>query len=392
MYIEDLIKLLALQTKMNPYDSKLVYSFYDQVSQGSAFTEKQASLAVKILSRQIEKINQIVGKDISSFLANPVFKLGKRVVNNNKRISIVPHAEYTRAIKVEFPFNEEIVNKIRQGRSKLHFAQWDKDNHAWLMPLDERSINLLLEISSGTDFLIDDELNEMFREVREIKENFENHVPMLSFDENKLTFRNVPSSVTQPTTSNILEALFLARKVGINTWDDAVNLALEKPGTNPVIKKFLDSSPDEFFEFLLEENSIFDLKDIVQYLTPCAFVIPGGSELEKMESSLELLHAIGVTPSEISVLFRLPKETGNEFNSMIREKGLNNPVSKSTKAVFISSKVPKTIVDPEIKFNSVVNFNFYSVHYTIREFLKNHHNVINILDKKQQRNINFGIM
>lgn len=392
MHIEDLITLLALQVKMNPYDSKLAYSFYDQIFRGNALTEKQASLAVKIISRQSEKINQILGKDVTQFLVNPVFRLGKRIMNNNKRVSIVPHSEYTRALKVEFPFIEEIVNKIRQNRSKLHFAQWDKDNHSWIMSFDERSINLLLEFIEEHNFFIEEELLEIINDIRLVKENFEKHVPMVSFKEDRLHFLNVPETVPQPSTSNVLESLFLARKAGINTWDDQINSTLDKNLVSPVVRRFLDSPPESFFELLLEENSIFEIKDIVQYLAPCAFVIPGGSELEKMSKSLELLSSIGINSSEISVLFRLPKETGNEFNSMVKEKGLNNPISSNTKAVFISSKVPKTIVGPEIKFNSVVNFNFYSVHYTIREFLKNHHNVINVIEKKQQRNINFAIM
>ena len=56
MHIEDLIILLSLRAKMNPYDDKLVMSFHDQISRGSGFTEKQATLALKILTRQSAKL------------------------------------------------------------------------------------------------------------------------------------------------------------------------------------------------------------------------------------------------------------------------------------------------------------------------------------------------
>ena len=66
MYIEDLIITLAISrnVSMNPYDSKLIYSFHDQISRGSGFTEKQELLSVKILKRQVTKLNSIFSKSV----------------------------------------------------------------------------------------------------------------------------------------------------------------------------------------------------------------------------------------------------------------------------------------------------------------------------------------
>ena len=392
MHIEDLIILLSVRATINPYDEKLVMSFHDQISRGNGFTDKQAALAIKILSRQISKINQLLGQDATPFINNPTFRLSKRVINSNKRVTVVDYPQYTRAVKLEFPFNEDLVTKIRQGRASLNYAQWDKDEKSWFFSLDERSIEFLTENVISPDFFIDEEFKNYLDQVKEIKENFEKYVPTVKFKENSIIFENVSEKVPQPTTTNALESLFLARKAGIHTWDDSIDDVLQKNGLDPVVKKFLDTSPNENFEVLLEDTSFFSIKDIVQFLAPNIFVIPGGTELEKVEKSVELLKSIGVDNSEISILFRLPKETGEKFNNYVKTNQLNNPVTEKTKAVFISSKVPKTIIDPAIKFNSVVNFNFYSVHYTIREFLKNHHNVIHILDKKPQRNINFAFM
>ena len=58
MYIEDLVIALATgkNVGMNPYDSKIIYSFYNQLIQSSGFTEKQELLSVKILKRQAKKL------------------------------------------------------------------------------------------------------------------------------------------------------------------------------------------------------------------------------------------------------------------------------------------------------------------------------------------------
>lgn len=392
MNIEDLIILLATRCQMNPFDSKIVWSFYDQISRGSGFTEKQCGLALKILNRHLPKINDVLGKNAEPFLTNPIFRLGKRTVSSHKRISIVPHETFIKAIKVEFPFNEQLVEKIRKERPNLPHAGWDKDEKAWIFALHEKAIQLLGNFITNDDFQADDEFNGYLAQVREIEENLEKYVPMVSYREKIPKFINITSKIPQPNTDSLVESLFIARKLGIHTWDESVSSCFDEQKINSAVRSFLDTSPHAPFQLNLEENSIDDIKEIVRNLSPAIFIIPGGSETEKTQLSIDFLKSIGVDNSEISVLFRLPKETGETFNKFVKDLSLNNPVTKDTKAVIISSKVPKTIIDPSIKFNCVVNFNFYSVHYTIREFIKHHENVIHIMEKKPQRNINFAFM
>lgn len=392
MHIEDLIILIASRLQMNPFDSKLIYSFQDQIFRGNGFTEKQANLAIKILRRQKVKLDQIAGKDIGQYLDNPTFRLSRRTVNSNKRLSVQNNSIYGKVIKSEFPFNEELVQQIRENRSKFFFAQWDKEDKAWIFSLDEKSLKFWVNASAKYEFSVDEELENYFAQIKEIENSIENHVPMVSVVENSIVFKNVSDRVPQPNTDDPLSALFSARKVGIQTWDDTINDLIRKNGCEKAVLSFLDTNPSQAYEFYLEDHSFFEIQDIVKYLTPCIFVIPGGSELERVQLSLELLKNVGLDNSEISVLFRLPKETGEKFNNFVKENALNNPITDNTKAIFISSKIPKTIIEPKVKFNSVVNFNFYSVHYTIREFLKNHHNVIHVMDKKPQRNLNFAFM
>jgi hypothetical protein len=392
MHIEDLIILAATRLQMNPFDSKLIYSFQDQIFRGNGLTEKQANIAIKILKRQKSKIDPIIGQDIDTFLENPSFRLSKRTVNLSKRLSVIENEVYGKAIKVEFPYNEQIVQLIREKRSTLHFAQWDKEEKAWILSLDERNLKLLVGIVNQHGFSFDQELENYFSKVKEIEDNFEKYVPMISFDGDSIVYKNISENVPKIQTNDPLLALFEGRKAGIHTWDDSVDAVIRKNGCEKVTLNFLNSAPDQSFEFYLEDHEFFEVSEVVKYLTPCIFVIPGGSELQKLELSLDLLKKVGIDNKEISVLFRLPKETGENFNNFIRSSELNNPITDQTKAIFISSKVPKTVIDANIKFNSVVNFNFYSIHYTIREFLKNHHNVIHVMEKKPQRSLNFAFV
>ena len=392
MFVEDLIGLLITRVQMNPYDSKIVSSFYDQIFRGNGLTEKQADLAVKILKRQKNKLEIILSQNIDSFLENPTFRLQKRSVPNNKVLEIHDNDLFKRAIHATFPYNEEIIQKIRKDRSKLNHAQWDPEKKSWIFSLDEKSLVFIKDNFSSHDFKVSDELQNYFNEIDKIQRTMENFVPMVSFRENKVHFDNFSQFLPKIETDNILDALFFARKLGIQTWDDNIEVFLEKNYQTHSIKQFLNTSPSESFEFYLENNNFTEIGDLLKFLTPCIFVIPGGSEQEKLELGLSALKTIGVTPDQISVLFRLPNETGESFNKFVRSNNLNNPISDSTRAIFISSKVPKPMIESKVKFNFVVNFNFYNIHYTIREFLKNHHNVVHVFDKKPQKSINFAIL
>ena len=394
MYIEDLIIALAISrnVSMNPYDSKLIYSFHDQISRGSGFTEKQELLSVKILKRQAAKLNSIFGKDILPFLENPGFRLTRRLVSSFKRISILTHPNFGKTIRVEFPFNESLLGRIREEKSQLNMAQWDAEQKSWIFSLDERSLTFLGRVAIEENFKVDEEFENYQNQIREIEGAIEQYIPMLSFNDKNLKFLNISEKIAQPVNSNIIENLFMARKLGIFTWDENIEETDEWKSADLSVKRFLQTDPGEVISVNLEETSIFSLKDIVKYMSPTLFVIPGGSEIEKLEKSLDFLKANEITNEEISVLFRLPTETGEKFNNFVREEKLNSSISEKTKAVFISSKVPKTILDKKIKFNCVVNFNFYNIHYSIKNLLSWHHNVIHMLENNKTRTLDLGIM
>lgn len=392
MYIEDLLLLLSNKATINPYDQKLVTSFCNQIFMGNGLTEKQANLAIKILSRQADKLELILNKSIRPFLDNPAFKLARRVANNQKSVSIIPHDEYGKAIKVEFPWNDKLLEQIRKERINLPYANWDKEKKAWIFALSERSIRLIKGICSNNDFVFDEEFLNYLNQFDEIQNNLEKYVPSITKTEEGFELCNIGQKIPPLKTDDVTEALFFARKMGIFTWDEKVSLEIQEKNIDPAIIKFLDSDPTVEFSINLEENSIFSIQGIIKNLLPCIFIIPGGSEIEKTTNSLELLKNIGIENSEISVLFRLPKETGEKFNQFVKDSNLNNQLTEKTKAIFISSKVPKPVIESSIRFNSLVNYSMYSAHYTVRELLKNHHNIIHILDKKPTKEIKFAFM
>ncbi len=391
MYIEDLVIALATSKNvgMNPYDSKLIYSFFDQLTRNSGFTEKQELLSVRILKRQAQKLYLIFGQDISQFLENPKFRLVRRSVTLAKHMKIIDHPNFGKIIQVEFPFNEKLLAKFRQEKVKLNMAQWDSEYKSWFFSLDEQSLQFLNQVAIEEDFTVDEKFKNYQTQINEIESNIDQYIPIVSFNGKILKFLNISEKIPQPTNLYIIENLFLARKLGISTWDDNIQNTDEWKNSSQVVKNFLLADPGETISLNLEESDVFRVTEIIKHMMPVMIVIPGGSELEKMKKSLELLKEIGIANNEICVLFRLPSETGIEFNNFVRDQKLNSSISDHTKAVIISNKIPKTILDKQIKFNCVVSFNFYNIHYSLKNLLEWHHNVINIVDDHKLRILNF---
>jgi len=383
MYIEDLLHTLMYSVKTNRYDATLVQSFYEQVNyKNLGFTEKQSVIMLKISKSYKQQINAHLNKDITALLDNPQFKFSIRTISMVKHIST--HIS-EKIIKVKFPYEEKLVNEIKKVRTEFLRAEWQADDKLWIFSLEDKVINFLSSWIENYNFTADDEFKNFVSQIMDITSNIEQHIPMLTYDGKNIKYSNVHGNVPALTSNEVLISIFEARRAGITTWDINIDNTLDNCNENEIVKNFIKSDPSDNFSINLEENSILELKHIVQNLLPCIVTVPGGNELNKTRQALELLKDIGIGNHEISVLFRLPSDNGGDFNKFVKEEKLNSPVSETTKAVILSGKLPKTIFQADLKFNCVLNFNFYNVHYTLANFMKNRHNVINVLADKNTK-------
>jgi hypothetical protein len=394
MNIEDFITTLAMRpvATYNAWDQKLLYSFSDQIMRGSGFTEKQSSLALKIVKRHSAALSSFLKKDISQFVENPTFRYPIRKVNTAKRISIINDPVYGKVAKVEFPYNETTVDEIRKARDNMFYAQWDKDQKSWNFALTEESIDFLSELVKKDQFELDEDFQKYVNEFEDIKTNLDRYVPMLVSTENGLKFVNISKNLPDLESKDIISALFEARKKGIFTWDTTVSDYLDNSEISQITKDFLKTDPGENFHVNSENTPLFELADIVKYMSPCLIVIPGGSELEKLKMSCAFLKEIGVAEDEMTVMFRLPSTSDLNFNEFVRNNNLNSPITNNTKVVFVSSKLPKPVLKSKLHFNSVINLGHGNVHYTMRDFVTKHENMVFYSEKSKSRILNFGIM
>jgi hypothetical protein len=394
MYIEDILYNLESHCRGNRLDVNVISSLSLQVNfNGAGFTEKQAQLALKLIKRYIGQLNVYYGKDISSYIATPTYRLPIRVSSlSNRKISVISHAQWEKAVKVEFPYNEDFITLIKSNKSNSGFAMWDKEHKAWIFALSESNIQTIKKLIEKDHFEIDEEFKKYLIQCNEVIGKIENYMPMLVIEENVPKYVNLPKYAPTQLKDDLLTSVFEARKIGVSIWDDTIEKFLSSDKVDPLVYTFLKSDPVEIFHLDSENIPMNHLKNIVQYLEPGLFIIPGGMEFEKTQMAYNFLKDNGVDNSEISIMFRLPSGTGQNFNEFVKINNLNNPISEKTKYVFISTKIPKPVLLSKAKFNCVISLGSHNMHYTIRDFQKNCQNFIYYCEQRPNKELSFGNM
>lgn len=380
MNIEDLVIKLNSQPHLTRgWEATFLSSITDQISLGIGLTKKQNDVILRILRKHVDILTQITRQDVAHSIENPTYRLSVRHTPPSKQITIVEDATYGKILKVQFPYNDFIIENIKLYRARqrdLSHAVWDTGEKAWYFSLTEKNIEFLSNLAITEHFQVSDDFAEYANQIDQIQNSLEDHVPMLCLENGKPLLKNCARSVPQITTDSVLEAAFQARKYGITTYDTAINNIINSNQVAPVVKDFLLS---EYKNPLLVNSAKHDfssISDIVKYMSPCLVVIPGGSEYEKMKESYWVLRHLGIQAQEMSVMFRLPGETGGNFNNFVKNQGLNSPIEQHTKIVFVSGKLAKPVVKSKIKFHCVINLGYDNAHHTMRDFLKNHENTI----------------
>lgn len=395
MFIEDIFQILvSIGNKTNYYDQNIVNSFSYQLSVNKELTEKQSKLIIKLLKKYKKHIDQCLNLDIDQYLNNPVFKNPFRLVSIHKNISIIDTQIYGKTIKLDFNYNESIINKIKQIRQLNSFvakcSHFDSNEKSWLFELNEQNLIALQPLLIEFQFEIDTVIKNYLDQIAYVQSNLEKFLPMVVNENNHYKIINLNLMTENSEINSCIDLLFLARKFGVTVWDENIENELSNNSINELVKKFLKTDPGTIFEVDLSKNDILSISDIVKYLFPCLVIIPGGLEFEKLQQALKIFHNIGITNQEMSVLFRLDNSSNFEFNQYIKTNNLNNPVQNSTKVVFLSQTIPKTILSPYVKFHSLINFNYINVHHKISFLIKNQENVINIIENNNQRRFSFA--
>jgi len=385
--IENMVHAVATQASsvLKPYDYVFIQSLSQQISYNQyGLTEKQASLCQKILKKNINWLNQFYHRDVLGDIENPTYLFPLRTIPSQHKISYMADNDINERIKLQFPYNEEIVNYIKSQRNKIYNYVWNAIEKCWYLSLDAWSLEICHTLHKKYKFEYDPEFQNYFDQMAEIYSNLEKYVPMLDKNQAGYHLRNVSPKIPEFFSEDLVKSMFQARRYGITSWSDSVENDTIEQNIDTVTMNFLRHTEKKEFPVNLEEIDQKSLENLVKNLLPCVFFIPAGSELSKTTHAYNMLKNIGVENKDISVLFRLPNDTNSNFNIFVRENGLNTPLTGDTKAVFISQKIPKTFFPTAHRFKTAVMYNKYHAHYATRDFLKCFSNTIEICDKNSK--------
>lgn len=388
MYIEDLVGRIANSGQYIFENSISTHAFdrpiIDSLAQASAYTEKQRALALRLVTKYATQLTTALKIDVQSLLINPSFKNTIRILNNAKQITLGESAD-EKYIAVKFPYNEELVNVIKNFKKGIvsfnpKYITWDNNEKAWHFELNEQHL-LFLSNFLQNGFSAEDKFISYINDVTEIKKNFDSYIPIVAYEDNKFVYKNVVSSIPQPTSTDMIDVMLNARKYGIHCWDDAIDQVLNTGEININLVTLFKTPPGK--PVVLEHGNLDDLTAIIEDGVTL-FVLPGGQELQHLKIVHEFLNRIGYTNESLAVMFRLDNSeiAGTACNAYIKDNILNNMISEKTKCAFISGKMTKAILESPVTITNVIHFGTTSAHYTLRNYVRNHNNVISFTLKK----------
>jgi hypothetical protein len=384
MFIEDIIAKIAYldlykffntaptHNFVNSYDLTFINNIYSQISPTNALTVKQAALVLRILKKYTTEISALINQPVEPFLNNPRYKYTLRTLSTDKTVKIE-----NGIIKVSFPYNEDLINLIktfRRSSNDFKNIRWNSIDKIWEFDLDEEHIFWLSK--NFKEFYFDEQFKEYLEEIKLIQSTIDIYVPMVSYKDNKFSFVNSHKNIPQPLSENLYEVLYLAKKYGINVWDNNIEEAINSPEISPVFRSVIQHTDQHPLIIKISDSKLEYLKEIIQFSKNVLFVIPGGTELEHLKEIYIFLKREKYQESDMSVMFRLDSSANKMCNDFIREQELNNPLSNNTRFVFVSGKLSKPIIAHGIEFDTVIHFGMNSAHYTLKNYIKNHHNVI----------------
>ncbi len=370
-YIEDFVALFAYsQVRVSDYDKKIADSLGWQCVDNKAFTQKQSEIAIRLLKKYKKQFLALGKTEIEGILETPVFRNSIRVIDLSTSV-IFDKKELK--FKIKFPFNQELVTKLRQFGSKSHLAKpyWDADNKSWNLDSNEISLDFIASELVPLKFEISEEIVKFLEESQKIKENFEDYMPMLVKGHDSYYFKNVKTNFS---SQNLLDALTESVQLGVPVYDDQISEEIDIIcDKNPMYKVFKNQEKQNF---VLDKKSVSRtqvLSFMKEMKTVNAIFLDENVRAETLKSWIFDLISCGVELDEVGVYFRQRNENnGVEFNTVVKDCKLNKTADDNVKWMFLTTKYPKSLVkNGKIAEICLFDNHYVFTHHTVQSIIKN---------------------
>ena len=146
------------------YDIQIVNSMANATTFGTALTDRQAELAVKLILKYRRQFAKL-GVDISP-VENPVFRVAPRKMDRTKSIWIADDR-----IQVKFPYDNVLIKDLQTFRETSQGrAYYDRDSKVWYLALTEYNVNWIVTWGDTNGFEVDNRVREIFYQILECEQ------------------------------------------------------------------------------------------------------------------------------------------------------------------------------------------------------------------------------
>jgi len=246
------------------YDIQIVNSMANATMFGTALTERQAELAVKLILKYRRQFAKL-GIDVSP-IEDPQYRIPPRKMDRTKTIWVVDDK-----ILVKFPYDNILIKDIQTFREESQGrAHYDREAKIWYLALTEYNVNWIVPWGNANGFEIDTAVREIFYQILECE-----HQPFeikLVQQADGYAITNAADSLVEYINThaggfgkdNLVNLVDHAGLCGY-TIDDSVNvpfLALRYIGSKHAIH--LEPSEDNL-------NMIFDYAEVTNRYPVCIY-------------------------------------------------------------------------------------------------------------------------
>jgi hypothetical protein len=268
-----IITPLHNQISLARYDVAIVNSMANHTAYGGALTDKQATLAVKIVlkyRRQFAKCGIDVGP-----VEQPVFRLPIRKVDRSKRIWIEDNS-----IAIRFPYDNVLIKELQNYKSEsIGTAKWNKESKTWYLGLTEYNVNWAVTWGDTFHFEVDSDLRQMYGRI--LQTEAEPYEIKLIRKDNVYTITNAADSLIEYINdklggfalSNTVKLVDYAGVLGYRLGIDTLEYPeyLSSIGEQQTI--YLKSNQDTL-------EDIFSYAELTNRYPVCIYNPPGGPDID----------------------------------------------------------------------------------------------------------------
>lgn len=359
--IEDVLEMLGGQVAttvsicIDANDRNLLRSLAKQVYNSVALTDRQLSLSltkIKKYKDELEKNNVDVDKIVTTqSLRRPLREIDRSQVVYLEKIAY----GHTSLIVIKYVFSKKFAAEWNRLTKHLIGVQPEVKGFKRIL-YNEKNIFFLVSKLSTLGFVIDQEIQEIYENIVEIRNFPEKTIPHVKEENGKIKIENTSATCKkfldekfpQIADDNFLDFLASAKNCGVYLKSSEIVKKIQNFPATEIAKNILLQKSTKF-RINPSRYSLNDVLGIIDELNqwPVLLVMDENSQIFNQIQNVVSALSLKVNPDQINVFFRLKNEQfeGQQFNQFIRDNDLNNHIDSNTKAVFITkNRIPKPLL------------------------------------------------